>query len=289
MSYISVYFWRRQAPRLHQDPLSSSTLRRRRRPRRDTSAPAAPPAARRRGRSSRRTSRRGGALDEVAVQLALVERAAVVRADVIDGVEAAVDVAQRDALAVDLVHADRAWRRIVRALAMAVRFGMRLPSLLTSRRLWRREHLIERERPRATARLREHGVQHALAERRVRDAVDDVRRRSLRRACCSATSVAGCRATPGRTAPSPRRGRPSRRGCTSRRRSASISRIGIGAALACSLSSRLRDVWFASLPPAVGLMRVMPYQTSEALSVSADLNCRSLIVCVADVCSCSVL
>ncbi len=130
----SVCFWRRQAPRLQSGPLLMLySSRRRRRPRRDRSGPVALPGAH--GAAVRHVELRAvaGTLDEVAFQLALVERAAIVRADVIDGVEAAVDVAERDALAVDLDAPSivpggvaKTWRRLDQGSACV------LPSLLTS-------------------------------------------------------------------------------------------------------------------------------------------------------------
>src|SRR5438552_5709001 len=54
------------------------------------------------------------AFDAVTLELALVERSAVVRADVVDRVELAVYVAERDAFSIDLVHADSRGRRLAR-------------------------------------------------------------------------------------------------------------------------------------------------------------------------------
>src|SRR5438477_3129324 len=52
------------------------------------------------------------AFDAVTLEHALVERSAVVRADVVDRVELAVYVAEGDALAIDVVNADVSGRRL---------------------------------------------------------------------------------------------------------------------------------------------------------------------------------
>ena len=54
--------------------------------------------------------------------------------------------------------------------------------------------------------------------------------------------------------------------------------MGVGAALALSLSSRLRLVWLAAAWLAVLCTLTMPFQVSDAWSVSVDLKSRSLSV-----------
>jgi hypothetical protein len=59
---------------------------------------------------------------------------------------------------------------------------------------------------------------------------------------------------------------------------AEISRIGVGEALAWSLRSRFRLVWFAAAWLAVWRTSTTPFQASDARSARAVLKSRSLSV-----------